>query len=455
MKTIIIIENRNVEQESIAECIRQRSGDFRLEVCADDQAFAVIEEHADSDLIIYDLSSLDNPQVDSLARLTSRFPYIPCIAIIDEKGEQAEAAFTSGVRYCLNRPLNRDELHHQVRTQLRYGSSGQLRGISVHGMLQMLESEEKTCTLKIRSRERTGLIFIEKGVVIGAESDDLENEEAFYAIISWEDTVVEIRCYNCRRQRTIQQPLISLIMEGFRLKDERESFQEKQESLKKLQPVLKHISTVGNRLSLEIGARLKMEFAEMDSPLVSTMVGMIPDEYLIVTSPAPYATVRAILETGSRILVKYLHMGRLCMFKTQLVKAVDEPRHLLFLHYPPVIHYHELRRAKRASIFIPCTFHPPKGPEFYGVLIDLSGLGCLCQIKAKGNAPLPPLDLDTKVHLRCLLPGLKEDQELIGCVKNIMKNADETHIGLEFSGLQNYLREVIEKYVYSVENIAG
>jgi c-di-GMP-binding flagellar brake protein YcgR len=196
-----------------------------------------------------------------------------------------------------------------------------------------------------------------------------------------------------------------------------------------------------------------MEFDELDTPLISTMVGMIPDEYLIVTTPAPHPVIRTALDSAGRIVVKFLHMGRLCMFKTQLMKALDDPR-LLFLHYPPVLHYHELRRAKRASIFIPCTFHPPRGPEFYGVLIDLSGLGCLCQIKAKGNAPLPPINLETRVQLRCLLPGLKEDQELFGIVKNIMRNSGETHIGLEFSDLQNYLREVIEKYVYAVENLA-
>lgn len=93
------------------------------------------------------------------------------------------------------------------------------------------------------------------------------------------------------------------------------------------------------------------------------------------------------------------------------------------------------------------------GPEFYGVLVDLSGLGCLCQIKAKGNGPLPSLDINTTVQLRCLLPGLKKDQELTGIVKNFKMSSADAGIGLEFSGLQDYLREVIEKYVYSVETI--
>lgn len=242
-------------------------------------------------------------------------------------------------------------------------------------------------------------------------------------------------------------------MEGFRLKDERDSLKKKQESQQKPKLELKHISTAGNRISLEIGSKIKMEFDEMDTPLVSTMVGMVPDEYLLVTPPTPFSVVQAAMGSGSRIIIKYLHMGRLCMFKTKLQKAIDDPHHLLFLDYPPVIHYHELRRAKRTSIFIPCTLHLSSGAKFYGVLIDLSGLGCLCQIKAKGNAPLPSIDIETKVQLQCLLPGLEEGQELTGTVMNFKMSSTEAHIGLGFSGLQDHLRQVIERYISSVENI--
>lgn len=455
MKTIIIIENGNVEQESIADILKQRSENYELLFAHEEQAAFIIAEQANADLIIFDLSSLKDLQVDNLARMTSRFPYIPCIAIIDEEGEQAEAVLKSGVSQCLARPLNIDSLCRNIHDQVTLATSGQVRGIPIHSLLQMLESDEKTCTLKIETNDHKGLIFIEKGVVIGAETGEQEDEDAIYSIITWENATVEIRYYNSRRQQTINKPLISLIMEGFRLKDERESLKEKQESQKKPKLELKHISTAGNRISLDIGSKIKMEFDNVDTPLVSTMVGMIPDEYLIVTTPTPFSIVNAALGTGNRIIIKYLHLGRLCMFKTQLLKAIEDPHHLLFLGYPPVIHYHELRRAKRTSIFIPCTLHLSKGPEFYGVLVDLSGLGCLCQIRAKGNAPLPPIDLDTKVHLRCLLPGLKEDQELTGIVKNIKKSSSETNIGLEFFGLQEYLREVIEKYVYSVESLAS
>ncbi len=455
MKTIIIIENDDVEQEPVTDLLRQAPEDFTFLYAQNDQAAIVIAKQETPDLIIYDLSTMQSPQIKGLARLTKKLPYIPCMAILGEEGLLAEEVNTAGVSRSITRPLQIKQLHKNCTDLIELATSGQVRGIPIHSLLQMLESDEKTCTLKVASKQVSGMIFVEKGAVIGAEAGDKEGEEAIYSIITWEDASVEIRYYNCQRQQTINKPLISLIMEAFRLKDERDSIREKQESQKKPKLELKHISTAGNRISLDIGSKIKMEFDTVDTPLVSTMVGMIPDEYLIVTTPAPFAAVKTALETGSRIAIKYLHMGRLCMFKTQLLKAIQDPHQLLFLDYPPVIHYHELRRAKRTAIFIPCTFHLPNGPEFYGVLVDLSGLGCLCQLKSKGNAPLPPIDIETKVQLRCLLPGLKEDQELTGVVKNIKKSSAETRIGIEFTELQQYLKEIIEKYIYSVESITS
>ncbi len=455
MKTIIIIEHDDVEQEPVADILRQAREEFNLLFARDEKTAIIIAEQEDVDLIIYDFSSMKKPQVDNLARLTTKLPYIPCLAIFDADNEIAEAIQSAGVSNVLTRPLDATNLHSHTIQQLELATSGQVRGIPIHSLLQMLESDEKTCTLKIQGKGGTGLIFVDKGVVTGAETTDQSDEDAVYSIITWEGAAVEIRYYNRQRPRTIQKPLISLIMEGFRLKDERDSLKQKQESEKKPRLDLKHISTAGNRISLDIGSKLKMEFNEVDTPLVSTMVGMIPDEYLIVTTPSPSSIVKTALNSDTRIIVKYLHIGRLCMFKTRLLKSIEDPHQLLFLDYPPVIHYHELRRAKRTAIFLPCTLHLRKGPEFYGVLVDLSGLGCLCQIKTKGNAPLPNIDINSKVQLRCLLPGMKEDQELSGQVKNLKKSANETRIGIEFTDLQGYLKETIEKYVYSVESIVN
>lgn len=454
MKIIVIIENGTVEQDSILDILKNSSENYKLICVAPEQAvFIIKQQETNVQLIIYNLSAPHREQLDNLSRITVLFPYIPCIAIIGEEGVKAQAVLDSGASLCLARPFELEELRRHISEQLQLAISGHLRGISIHNLLQMLESDEKTCTLKIQSKNRTGLIFIENGAVVGAETNDQENEDAFYAIIAWEDTSVGILHYNGKRPQTIQKPLLSLIMEGFRLKDERDSLEEKLKSKQIPKLELKPISTVGNRISLDIGSKIKMEFDQTDTSLVSSLVGMIPDEYLIVTTPISFSIVQTAMDSSNNIIIKYMNMGRLCMFSTKLQKAIDDPRHLLFLDYPSVIHYHELRRTKRTSVFIPCTLHLSRGPKLYGVLIDLSSLGCLCQIKAKSNAPLPSIGISTTVHLNCLLPGLNEDQEITGIVKNFRMSSTEAYIGIGFSGLQDYLKKAIERYLSSLENI--
>ena len=117
------------------------------------------------------------------------------------------------------------------------------------------------------------------------------------------------------------------------------------------------------------------------------MVGMLQDHYLIVTNPQPFADLDEKLSLEQRVIIKYVHKGRVWMFKAQLLKTVESPYQLLFFEYPVVIHYHELRESKRSAIFIPCTFHMSEEPELYGTLIDLSMTGALCQIRHKATAP--------------------------------------------------------------------
>ena len=455
MKKIIIICNGTDDSQNLTTILGQSPEQYELLFAQDTEQAFLLASEANADALIYDLSSFPDGQREQLATLNSRLPYIPAIAIISEDAKDADAVFRSGVSRCIAKPIQVEKFLYYIGELIKMSTSGQVRGIPVHILLQMLESDEKTCTLKIKSKDKSGLIFVKHGAVIAAETAEQQNEDAVYAIIDWEEPVVELRYFNGMRPTAIERPLISLIMESFRLKEGRDSLNEQLGDQQKPKPNVKHIATAGNRISLDIGAKIKLEFDNMDTPLVSTMVGMIPEEYLIVTTPLPICSAQAKLNPESWILVKYLHMGRLCMFRTQLLKAIEDPHNLLFLDYPPAIHYHELRRAKRTSIFIPCTLHLLRGPELYGVLVDLSSLGCLCQIKAKGNATIPPLDIETKIQLRCLLPGLKEDQELTAVVKNFRRSTTEAKIGLEFAGLQDYLKEVIEKYIYAVESNLG
>ncbi len=451
MNTILIIENEVVELASLIGIFKKWREDIEILTAHTVQAAIDILSGQQVDLVVCDLSLSKNNSFNDLHRLTYAYPYVPCLAIV-QKG--AVDSKQQGISYCLDRPFSPDQLLQHTEELLKIATSGTMENVATHNLLQMLESEEKTCTLRVLSKKDSGLLYMQNGSVIGAETGKLKNESALYSILAWEDVITEIKHFNSQRQREIHTPLISLILETFRLKDERDSLKLKK---KNEQPKLqfKHISTIDNPISFNIRTRLKMEFINPKTTLMCMMVGMLQDKYLIVTTPSPFQIIQDTINSGERIVVKYIHMGKLFMFKTTLLKAIDDPHHLLFLSYPSVVHHHEFRRSQRTTVFVPCTLQLSEGAKHRGALLDMSSNGGLFQISTKGNQTLHDVELDDQVQLRCLLPGFNDEQDISGFVRNIQKDHTETRIGIEFMELQHSVLEKIEDYLSAVNMLSN
>jgi c-di-GMP-binding flagellar brake protein YcgR/DNA-binding NarL/FixJ family response regulator len=452
MKTVVIIENEALELEALVGLFEQWQKKINILTAREERAAISIMSQHHVDLVVCDIAPINGSTLDDFSLLTNTFPYIPCIALSHELGFIPDEAVKRGASHCLEKPIDKSILLMHAEELLDTAASGQIKGIPIHSFLQMLETEEKTCTLQINRSNDTGLLYVKNGVLIGAETKNFTGESAAYLILSWQESAVRIRFFNGQRKRQINKPLISIIMEAFRLNGERDKLNHEKLPNPKHQLPLKHLSTLGKRIPLEIGSRVKLEFPSLDSLLDSEIVGMLQENCLIVTNPQPFSDLEDLIGGEQRVIMKYIHKGREWMFKAQLLKAVESPSHLLFFEYPGVIHFHELRKAKRTSIFIPCTFHINEEPELYGALIDLSMTGGLCQIKNKGDVPLPQIDINSSILLRCLLPGIKEEQQINGRVRNIQINPEEIKIGIEFENLQSHLADTIGQYLYSIES---
>jgi hypothetical protein len=80
--------------------------------------------------------------------------------------------------------------------------------------------DRKTCTLIMTTPQRSGRLYIQKGEVVDARSDELRGERAALSMLSWSCPTITIDS-RCRvAQRTIDTPLTFLIMEALRLADE-------------------------------------------------------------------------------------------------------------------------------------------------------------------------------------------------------------------------------------------
>jgi c-di-GMP-binding flagellar brake protein YcgR len=329
------------------------------------------------------------------------------------------------------------------------GSSfgGKLLGISVPSFLQMIELEQKCCTLRITYQGKTGYLYIKNGELIAAEANGLSKEKAAYEIISWDEPVIEVKDTLPAKEKEILQPLMAILVEAYRLRDEKLNDTRPAGTGTRKLIKLKTQTTAGRRISLDIGTRLQIKIEGFDSTLESIMVGMIPDDHLIITLPFRLSVTEHNISKGARFTIKYLRLGKICLFHSKLLASVDFPQKLLFVSYPSVIHYHKLRRQRRVGIFLPCTIGLDSGQSYPGLIIDMSITGCLCQQKSGEDNPLPTLHIDDKLTIRCLLPGMNEEQELIGHIRNLYRTERETKIGVEFVENLPQVNKIIACYL--------
>jgi hypothetical protein len=107
---------------------------------------------------------------------------------------------------------------------------GQIHGISLSAFLQMSEMEDTTCTLKVMAGDKVGHLYMLKGELIAAEMGDLKDEQAAYEIISWEESTIDIEEKVSRTEKKIKMPLMNILMEGAKIRDEKSATKKKQEA---------------------------------------------------------------------------------------------------------------------------------------------------------------------------------------------------------------------------------
>ncbi len=111
-------------------------------------------------------------------------------------------------------------LSKSAMTQMDLDVGGAIHGISLPSFLQMSEMEGSTFKLKISSKGRTGYLHVNEGKLVNAETGDLCGKDAAYQIISWEKVIIEIDSNEPCQEDEIQQPLMHVLMDSLKIKDE-------------------------------------------------------------------------------------------------------------------------------------------------------------------------------------------------------------------------------------------
>jgi len=228
-------------------------------------------------LVVTDLKMEPMDGFSLLSHIMENYPDIPVI-IITGYGtpEMEKLAKKGGAVGYIQKPFIVKDLAVKMMTTLRRESDGgTLHNVSSGMFLQLVEMEQKTCTIRLEdtSSGRKGVLFFKDGELYDARMNDLQSKDAAYEIFSWDQVVLSIQNVCQAKENKIQSDLQGLILEAMRLKDERSGAEEESPVVPESIPVVEEVKTekpdpvssVRSRIEKNLGARSGVEDIYLDS----------------------------------------------------------------------------------------------------------------------------------------------------------------------------------------------
>ncbi len=173
------------------------------------------------------VTDLKMPRMDGfglMAEIMQNYPEIPVIVVTGHGTPELEKLTKEGGAIdCIGKPFKLKDLAEKIENAVsKESEGGTLHGINSGMFLQLIELEQKTCTIRLADKAsgRQGVLFFRDGELIDARTDALAGEGAAYKIFAWDRVSISIENACPRKEKRIQRDLHAVLMEAMRLKDE-------------------------------------------------------------------------------------------------------------------------------------------------------------------------------------------------------------------------------------------
>ncbi len=173
------------------------------------------------------VTDLKMPRMDGfnlLAHIMEHFPEIPVIIITGySTPEMKRLAKEGGAVGYISKPFLIEDLGQLiVKTIRKESEGGTLHSVSSGMFLQLMEMEEKTCTIRLLDKQtgKEGILFFREGQLLDARLGDRLALDAAYEIFSWEQVNLSIKNDCPSIDNRINSDLQPIILEAARRKDE-------------------------------------------------------------------------------------------------------------------------------------------------------------------------------------------------------------------------------------------
>ena len=193
-------------------------------------AHATLENYV-PDLVVVDLGheSTNGLRLIESLKYGGRTQGIGILALVgDDADTLAAESLRAGADDYLSKPVNLEILLLKVSASIGGergdadgdGVSGSLEEMGFTDMIQILCAGGKNLEIVLKEQEEEGFVYVQDGKVVHAKVNQLEGEQAFYALMRWQSGRFSTRPCAEFPDCSISVSTMSLLMEGSRQADE-------------------------------------------------------------------------------------------------------------------------------------------------------------------------------------------------------------------------------------------
>lgn len=222
MQNVLIVDDEKNFLLGLSEGLSYHAGEFNVVTALNGKKAVEILKSMPVHLVLTDLKMPEMDGFELLAYISCNNPNIPVLVMTAfSNPEIKERLRALSINEYIEKPINYNALLKRILEELSSDSSGHIRGITLAAFMQLIEMERKTCILDVASAGKVGNLYFIKGELIEAVTGDKNGDAAAYEILCWDTAEIEIEPTCSKRKKNITLPLNHILMEAFRLKDER------------------------------------------------------------------------------------------------------------------------------------------------------------------------------------------------------------------------------------------
>jgi CheY-like chemotaxis protein/predicted regulator of Ras-like GTPase activity (Roadblock/LC7/MglB family) len=189
MIRLLIVDDEAPLLKNLGSYLASFGDEFEVVTAATgEEALEVVEADPGIDLLLTDVRLPGIDGVDLVRRAAAKRPHLTVLVMTAFPSRDIRRAVTDlgALRY-LEKPLDLKQLRQALleAATSREGWSGSVGGLDLFDFTQLFALSGKSTAVRVAWGDRAGHMVFQEGALVHASTDDLDGEEAFYAMTRW------------------------------------------------------------------------------------------------------------------------------------------------------------------------------------------------------------------------------------------------------------------------------